>query len=166
MFSNGFLAELWSKRTALPNRTAIWPQKERSKLVTGAKAQMLTDCSLLKSMLPGTVLVDVAIDQSGCFETSRATAHAALAYECGAVIHYRVATKPGSVPVTLSHALHNATLPFGLPLANVNIVAVRNDPRAGLNLHRRRVTHRTVAEGLGLTSSLGTTDLDSHLSIL
>ena len=88
----------------------------------------------------------------GCFETSHATTHADPTYEVDGVVHYCVANMPGSVPVTSSQALNNATLPFGLALANNGFAAAIEDPhlRAGLNVHRGRVA---VAESLGLSFS-------------
>jgi alanine dehydrogenase len=106
-------------------------------------------------MRKGAVLVDVAIDQGGCFETSRATTHADPTYEVDGVIHYCVANMPGAVPVTASQALNNATLPFGLALAHKGFPAVLENPhlRAGLNVYRGRLTCRAVAESLGLPFS-------------
>jgi len=103
-------------------------------------------------MKPGAVLVDVAIDQGGCFETSHATTHSAPTYEIDRIIHYCVANMPGAVPLTSSYALNNATLPFGLALANKGIQALIEDSnlRNGLNIHRGKITHRSVAESLGL----------------
>src|SRR6266702_999586 len=83
-------------------------------LVPGASAPKLVTRAMLKSMRPGAVLVDVAIDQGGCFETSHATTHTDPTYEVDGVVHYCVANMPGAVPVTSSQALNNATLPFGL----------------------------------------------------
>ena len=107
---------------------------------------------MLASMKPGAVLVDVAIDQGGCFETSHATTHAEPTYVVDGIVHYCVANMPGAVPLTSSHALNNATLPFGLALADHGLAALARDPhlRNGLNVHRGRVTHRAVAESLGL----------------
>src|SRR6202030_2777246 len=98
------------------------------------------------------VLVDVAIDQGGCFETSHATTHDEPTYECEGIIHYCVANMPGAVPLTSSQALNNATLPFGLALANHGFAAVTQNPhlRAGLSVHRGRITIKAVAESLGL----------------
>ena len=108
---------------------------------------------MLKSMQPGAVIVDVAIDQGGCFETSRPTTHADPTYEVDGIIHYCVANMPGAVPLTSSQALNNATLPFGLALANQGFAAVTQNPhlRAGLNVHRGRITNKAVAESLGLS---------------
>jgi alanine dehydrogenase len=124
-------------------------------LVPGRSAPKLLTREMLKSMRRGAVLVDVAIDQGGCFETSRATTHADPTYELDGVIHYCVANMPGSVPVTSSQALNNATLPFGLALANKGFAAVVENPHlgAGLNVHRGRITCKAVAESLGLPCS-------------
>src|SRR6266702_3973061 len=121
-------------------------------LVAGASAPKLVTREMLKSMQQGSVIVDVAIDQGGCFETSHATTHADPTYEVEGVIHYCVANMPGAVPLTSSHALNNATLPFGLALANLGFAAVTQNPhlRAGLNVHRGRITNKAVAESLGL----------------
>jgi alanine dehydrogenase len=127
-------------------------------LVPGASAPMLVTREMLKSMQRGSVLVDVAIDQGGCFETSRPTTHADPTYEIEGVVHYCVANMPGAVPVTSSQALNNATLPFGLALAHKGFGAILENRylRAGLNVHQGRVTHRAVAESLGFSySALG-----------
>jgi alanine dehydrogenase len=121
-------------------------------LVPGASAPKLVTKAMLKHMKRGAVVVDVAIDQGGCFETSHATTHANPVYEVDGVIHYCVANMPGSVPLTSSHALNNATLPFGLALANNGLKAVLDDPhlRNGLNVHRGAITHPAVAKSLNL----------------
>src|ERR1700687_5269540 len=124
-------------------------------LVPGARAPKLISREMLKSMQRGSVLVDVAIDQGGCFETSHATTHSEPTYEVDGVVHYCVANMPGAVPVTSSQALNNATLPFGLALAKKGFAAVIENPhlRAGLNVHRGRLTYKAVAESLGLSFS-------------
>ena len=124
-------------------------------LVPGASAPKLVSREMLKSMQRGAVLVDVAIDQGGCFETSHATTHADPTYSVDGVVHYCVANMPGAVPVTSSQALNNATLPFGLALASKGVAAAIENPhlRAGLNVHRGRLTHKSVAESLGLSFS-------------
>lgn len=124
-------------------------------LVPGASAPKLVSRKMLGSMRKGAVIVDVAIDQGGCFETSRATTHAQPTFEVDGVIHYCVANMPGAVPLTSSQALNHATLPFGLALAGKGFAAVLEDPhlRAGLNVHRGRVTYKAVAESLGLPFS-------------
>jgi alanine dehydrogenase len=121
-------------------------------LIAGASAPKLVTRAMLKSMRPGSVIVDVAIDQGGCFETSHATTHADPTYEVDGIIHYCVANMPGAVPLTSSEALNNATLPFGLALAGKGLAAIAENPhlRAGLNIHRGRFTHRAAAESLGL----------------
>src|SRR5215217_6137499 len=124
-------------------------------LIPGASAPKLVTRAMLKSMRPGAVLVDVAIDQGGCFETSHPTTHTDPTYEVDGVVHYCVANMPGAVPVTSSQALNNATLPFGLMLANKGFAAVLENPhlRAGLNVYRGRLTYKAVAESLGLPFS-------------
>jgi alanine dehydrogenase len=124
-------------------------------LVPGASAPKLVSREMLKSIQRGSVLVDVAIDQGGCFATSHATTHADPTYSVDGVVHYCVANMPGAVPVTSSQALNNATLPFGLALANKGVAAAIENPhlRAGLNVHRGRLTHKAVAESLGLSFS-------------
>ena len=121
-------------------------------LIPGAAAPKLIPRTLLAAMLPGSVLVDVSIDQGGCFETSRPTTHADPTYLVDGVVHYCVANMPGAVAQTSTFALTNATLPAVLQLADQGIVAaLRDDPylRAGLNVHRGRITHPAVAAVLG-----------------
>ena len=103
-------------------------------------------------MKPGAVLVDVAIDQGGCFETSRPTTHRDPTYEVDGITHYCVANMPGAVPITSTSALTNATLPYALTLADHGIeAAVSRDPglRPGVNVAAGKVTHEGVAEGTG-----------------
>jgi alanine dehydrogenase len=121
-------------------------------LIPGANAPKLVTRDMLKGMKEGSVVVDVAIDQGGCFETSHATTHADPTYVVDGVIHYCVANMPGAVPLTSSHALNNATLGFGLMLANKGLDALRQSPHLqdGLNIHRGKVTYRAVAEALGV----------------
>jgi len=121
-------------------------------LVPGASAPKLVTRDMLKHMKRGAVAVDVAIDQGGCFETSKPTTHADPVYAVDGVIHYCVANMPGSVPLTSSTALNNATLPFGLALAAKGLRAVLDDEhlRNGLNVHRGEITHPAVAKSLSL----------------
>lgn len=121
-------------------------------LVPGASAPKLVTRGMLPQMKPGAVLVDVAIDQGGCFETSRPTTHSDPLFEVDGIVHYCVANMPGAVPLTSSQSLNNATLPFGLALAGKGLRALLDDPHlcAGLNVHRGAVTHPAVAESLGL----------------
>lgn len=120
-------------------------------LIPGAAAPKLVSREMLSGMKKGSVLVDVAIDQGGCFETSHATTHAAPTYEVDGVIHYCVANMPGAVPVTSAHALNNATLHYGLQLADKGLNALIDDHhlRNGLNVHKGKITNRAVAESLG-----------------
>ncbi|CAN7725756.1 alanine dehydrogenase [Bradyrhizobium sp. LjRoot220] len=124
-------------------------------LVPGASAPKLVTRDMLNSMRKGSVIVDVAIDQGGCFETSHPTTHDDPTYEVAGVIHYCVANMPGAVPLTSSQALNNATLPFGLALANKGFAAVLENPhlRAGLNVYRGRLTCEPVARSLGMPFS-------------
>ncbi len=122
-------------------------------LIPGASAPKLVTRQMLGSMRRGAVVVDVAIDQGGCFETSKATTHANPTYEVDGIVHYCVANMPGAVPLTSSYALNNATLPFGLALAEKGLRALAENPhlRAGLNIHSGQVTNKAVADSLGLT---------------
>ena len=121
-------------------------------LVPGAAAPRLVSAEMVKRMKRGAVLVDVAIDQGGCFETSRATTHAEPTYIVDEVVHYCVANMPGGVARTSTFALNNATLPFTLALADKGVrKALYEDPYllAGLNVHTGRVTYKAVAEAQG-----------------
>ena len=121
-------------------------------LVPGARAPRLVTREMLKRMKPGAVLVDVAIDQGGCFESSRPTTHADPIYVVDGIVHYCVANMPGGVPRTSAFALNNATLPYVLQLADHGWkAALAADPhlRNGLNVCEGRVTHPQVAEALG-----------------
>ncbi|MER8716452.1 alanine dehydrogenase [Mesorhizobium sp. M0189] len=120
-------------------------------LIPGAAAPKLVTREMLSGMRKGAVLVDVAIDQGGCFETSHATTHAEPTYAVDGVIHYCVANMPGAVPVTSAHALNNATLHYGLQLADKGLKALVDDHhlRNGLNVHKGKITNRAVAEALG-----------------
>ena len=122
-------------------------------LVPGAAAPKLVTRDMVRRMRPGSVLVDIAIDQGGCFETSRPTTHADPTYVEEGVVHYCVTNMPGAVPRTSTYALTNATLPFVMALADKGVlVAMRDDPHllAGLNIHAGQVTHPAVARALGL----------------
>ena len=121
-------------------------------LVPGGAAPKLVSRELVRRMKPGAVIVDVAIDQGGCCETSRPTTHADPTYLVDAVVHYCVANMPGGVSRTSTQALNNATLPFVLALADKGWRrATAEDPhlRAGLNVALGKVTHPAVAEALG-----------------
>ena len=122
-------------------------------LIPGAAAPRLVTAAMIKKMRPGTAFVDVAIDQGGCAETSRATTHADPTYMVDGVVHYCVANMPGAVPHTSTYALNNVTLPFILALADKGPARALADDRhlcAGLNVCRGKITHPEVADALGL----------------
>lgn len=121
-------------------------------LVPGASAPKLITRHTLSQMKKRSVIVDVAIDQGGCAETSRPTTHDRPTFEVDGIIHYCVANMPGVVPRTSSRALNNATLPFGLLLADLGLRALATNPHllAGLNVHRAQLTYHAVAESLDL----------------
>lgn len=120
-------------------------------LIPGAAAPKLLTREHLSNMRPGSVVVDVAIDQGGCFETSKATTHQDPTYVVNDVIHYCVANMPGGVARTSTIALNNATLPYGLALANKGLAAMKNDVnlRNGLNMHMGKITYKAVHDDLG-----------------
>ncbi|MEM7443606.1 MAG: alanine dehydrogenase [Pseudomonadota bacterium] len=133
-------------------------------LVPGAAAPKLVTAEMVRGMRPGSVLVDVAIDQGGCFETSRPTTHADPTYVVDEVVHYCVANMPGAVARTSTFALNNATLPFVVALANKGYrKALYEDEhlRRGLNIHGGRVTNQFVAEA----QSLGFTPPEEALGL-
>ena len=121
-------------------------------LIPGAAAPKLVTAEMIKAMRPGSVVVDVAIDQGGCFETSHPTTHADPTYIVDDVVHYCVANMPGAVPKTSTYALNNVTLPFVITLANKGYKkALEDDPhlRNGLNVHKGHITQKEVARDLG-----------------
>jgi alanine dehydrogenase len=122
-------------------------------LIPGATAPKLITAATVKAMKPGSVIVDVSIDQGGCAETSRPTTHSHPTYVVDDVVHYCVANMPGAVARTSTFALNNMTLPFVLALADKGYrVALGQDPhlRAGLNVHEGRITYKAVADALKL----------------
>jgi alanine dehydrogenase len=122
-------------------------------LVHGARAPKVVRLEQLKLMKRHAVLVDVAIDQGGCFETSHPTTHRNPTFEVEGITHYCVANMPGAVPITSTFALTNATLPYVIALADHGVAeAARRDPglRLGINVAAGRVTHPAVAEGVGV----------------
>ena len=124
-----------------------------SVLIPGDKTPHLVTKDMLKLMQPGTVLVDVAIDQGGCFETSHATSHSEPIYEIDGIVHYAVANIPGAVPFTSTLALTNATLPYAVALANKGWKkACADDPalKRGLNAVEGKITFEAVAQVFGL----------------
>ena len=120
-------------------------------LIPGAAAPKLVTKQMLREMKKGAVLVDISIDQGGCFETSHPTTHAHPTFLKDGVVHYCVANIPGAVPMTSAQALNNATLPYGLALASEGLGAIMKTPglRGGLNVHRGQITHPAIADSLG-----------------
>jgi alanine dehydrogenase len=146
-------------KTAFASRSAIASAVEKAEvvigavLVPGAAAPKLVTREMLKTMKRGSVLVDIAIDQGGCFETSHPTTHADPVYEVDGIIHYCVANMPGAVARTSAFALNNATLPFVLKIAKLGAAeAMRRDPHLanGLNVSDGKIRNEAVAEALGL----------------
>jgi len=146
-------------KTAYASRSAIANAVEKAELVIGAvlvpgaAAPKLVTREMLKTMKRGSVIVDIAIDQGGCFETSHATTHDDPVYEIDGVIHYCVANMPGAVSRTSAFALNNATLPFALKIANLGAEkAMKADPHLanGLNVSGGKIRHQAVAEALEL----------------
>tara|TARA_B100000315_G_scaffold259375_1_gene315157 strand:- start:4054 stop:5169 length:1116 start_codon:yes stop_codon:yes gene_type:complete len=122
-------------------------------LIPGAAAPRLVTKDMIKKMQKGSVVVDVAIDQGGCFETSKPTTHADPTYIVDDVVHYCVTNMPGAVARTSARALNNATLPFVIDLANKGYQqALQDDPHLlnGLNIHKGHVTYEAVARDLGM----------------
>jgi alanine dehydrogenase len=120
-------------------------------LVRGARAPFVIRREQLALMRERAVLVDVAIDQGGCFETSRPTTHSEPTFELDGVIHYCVANMPGAVPITSTYALTNATLPFCLELADSGVeaaLAASAPLRSGVNVRDGEIVHPAVAEAL------------------
>ena len=125
-----------------------------SVLIPGAKTPKLIPRSLVKVMKPGAALVDISIDQGGCAETSRPTTHADPIYVEEEVVHYCVTNMPAGVPNTSTYALTNATLSYGLELADKGVLRAMRENHAlarGLNTHQGRITHEGVAATLGLS---------------
>ena len=125
-------------------------------LIPGAAAPKLVTREMVKTMKRGSVLIDIAIDQGGCFETSHATTHEDPVFDVDGVIHYCVANMPGAVARTSTFALNNATLPFALSLANMGAeAAMKADPHLanGLNVMSGKIRHQAVAEALGMPFS-------------
>jgi alanine dehydrogenase len=146
------LTTVYSTKAALEEYVAQADLVIGGVLVAGAEAPKLVTREMVKRMKPGSVLVDVSIDQGGCFETSRPTTHAEPTYVLDGVVHYCVANMPGAVPNTSTYALNNVTLPYALALADKGYRhALLDDPNflAGLNICRGKVTYQAVADDLG-----------------
>ena len=122
-------------------------------LVKGAKAPRLVTRDMIRTMKPGSVIVDVAVDQGGCIETTRPTTHSNPIYLVDQVVHYGVTNMPGAVPRTSTYALSNATLPYAVKLANLGAeAAIRGDQglALGVNTYRGHITYPAVAEAFGM----------------
>ena len=146
------LKTLYSTQAAVEEECASADLVIGGVLIPGAAAPKLVTRKMLKDWKPGSVLVDVAIDQGGCAETSKATTHAEPTYVVDGVIHYCVANMPGGVARTSTYALNNATLPFGLAIANKGWKKALSDDihlRNGLNIAGGKVTYKAVADVLG-----------------
>jgi alanine dehydrogenase len=148
----GRLQTVYSTRAAVAEALADADLVIGAVLVPGAAAPKVVTRDMLKTMNPGSVMVDIAIDQGGCFETSRPTSHDAPTYEVDGVIHYCVTNMPGAVARTSTFALNNVTLPFAMAMANKGVhQALNDDPHlaAGLNVTEGFVAHDAVARDLG-----------------
>lgn len=149
----GMLTTQYSDKSAIEDLLPRMDMIIGAVLIPGAAAPKLVTRDQLAMMKPGSVLVDVAIDQGGCFETSRATTHADPIYEVDGIMHYCVANMPGAVARTSTLALGNATMPFMLALADKGWKrACADDPHllAGLNVHAGQLTYAAVGEALGI----------------
>ena len=153
MFFSSQIKTAYASRAAIANAVKDAELVIGAVLVPGAAAPKLVTRNMLKTMKRGSVLVDIAIDQGGCFETSHATTHADPVYEVDGIIHYCVANMPGAVARTSAFALNNATLPFALKIANLGAEeAMRQDVHLadGLNVSGGKIRHEAVAEALDL----------------
>ncbi len=150
---NGALKTMYSTRTSLDAAVREADLVIGAVLIPGAAAPKLISREQLKQMRPGAVLVDIAIDQGGCFETSKATTHEDPIYEIDGILHYCVANMPGAVPRTSTYALNNATLPFVLEIAQKGgREAVRTNRHLsnGLTVADGHIAHQQVAHDLGI----------------
>jgi alanine dehydrogenase len=151
MFFGSQIKTAYASRSAIANAVQKAELVIGAVLVPGAAAPKLVTREMLKTMKRGSVIVDIAIDQGGCFETSHATTHADPVYEVDGVIHYCVANMPGAVARTSAFALNNATLPFALKIANLGAEeAMRADPHLanGRNVSGGKIRHEAVAAAL------------------
>ncbi|HEY5460049.1 MAG TPA: alanine dehydrogenase [Sphingomicrobium sp.] len=153
MFFGSQIKTAYASRDAIANAVQKAELVIGAVLVPGAAAPKLVTREMLKTMKRGSVLVDIAIDQGGCFETSHPTTHSDPVFEVDGIIHYCVANMPGAVARTSAFALNNATLPFAIKLANLGAEeAMRQDPHLanGLNVSGGKIRHEAVAEALDL----------------
>lgn len=149
---NGQIATLYATAEAIEQNITHAHAIIGAVLVPGASAPKLIDRPMLSIMRPGAVLVDVAIDQGGCFATSHPTTHQDPTFIVEDIVHYCVANMPGAVAQTATSALTNATLPYALKLAQNGLEALKNNPglKNGLNAMQGKVTHQAVAQALNL----------------
>jgi len=153
MFFSNQIKTAYASKAAIASAVAKAHLVIGAVLIPGAAAPKLVTRDMLKSMKRGSVLVDIAIDQGGCFETSHATTHDDPVFEVDGIIHYCVANMPGAVARTSAFALNNATLPFALKLAKLGAeAAMKADPHLanGLNVSGGKIRHAAVAEALNL----------------
>ena len=157
-----FVDQIWRGRiqTVMSSRLAIVRLVTNADLVIGAvlvpgaKAPLLLTEDMVAGMPPGAVLVDISIDQGGCFETSHMTTHSSPTFVSHNVVHYCVGNMPGAVPRTSTYALTNVTIPYAVEIANEGLErAIRHDPALalGVNVYAGEVTNAGVAEAHGLT---------------
>ena len=150
---NGTAEVLYSTTSAIETLLPKSDMVVGAVLVPGASAPRLVTREMLKTMKQGAVMVDIAIDQGGCFETSKPTTHGDPVYVIDGIVHYCVANMPGAVPRTSAMALNHAVLPYALKIADFGwekVLANDTGFAAGLNICKGKVTHKAVAEPLGL----------------
>jgi len=151
---NGLVRTMYSTKASLDAAVSEADLVIGAVLIPGAAAPKLVQREQLKTMKPGAVLVDIAIDQGGCFETSKPTTHADPIYEVDGILHYCVANMPGAVPRTSTYALNNATLPFVMKIANMGAKEAMNADAhlaRGLTVDAHVIAHAQVARDLGMT---------------
>ncbi len=148
----GKISTLASNRLTVEELVARADMVIGAVLVPGAKAPTVVDRAMLKTMRPGSVLVDISIDQGGCFETSHVTTHSDPTYEVDGVVHYCVGNMPGAVPHTSTYALTNVTMPYAVRLADHGRQALLDDPllALGLNTTDGQITNEGVAAAHGM----------------
>jgi alanine dehydrogenase len=153
----GRIKTLYSTPQAIRNEISSADLVIGAVLIHGASAPKLVKREYLKSMIPGSVIVDVAVDQGGCFETTKPTYHNDPVYTVDGVVHYCVANMPGAVPRTSTIALTNATLPYGLMIADKGVERLAlEDPgfKKGINCCGGACTYDKVAEAFGMESKM------------
>ncbi len=150
---HGSLTTLSSNPRNIADAVSVSDAVIGSVLIPGAKAPRLVTREMISSMKPGSVVIDVAVDQGGCIETSHVTSHSNPTYQVDGVVHYAVPNMPGAVPRTSTYALSNATLPYAVQLANLGFkqaIAKTPELAKGVNTYQGNVTHIGVADAFGL----------------